>query len=118
MQLTRFFRIFASKQATMKRLFLDDIRQPPGDGWHLVRSHDEFVRWVMENGVPDEVSFDHDLGDTSDPERTGYDSAKWLGRHCVENCLPLPVWRVHSANPVGRENITQAMRLAARHICI
>lgn len=99
----------------MKRLYLDDVRTPP-QGWAVARSHAEFVDWVAQNGVPDIVSFDHDLGDTSCPEMTGYDSAKWLCGHCVDNGIPLPEWAVHSSNPVGRDNIEHAMRSASRTI--
>lgn len=99
-----------------KKLYLDDIRIPKTDGWIIVRSYDEFVNWIKENGVPDEISFDHDLADVHyDPstwvqgfkyhEKTGYDAAKWLCTYCFENSLPFPKWNVHSANPVGSQNI-------------
>jgi hypothetical protein len=38
-------------------------------------------------------------------EKTGYDAAKWLCDYCFLNSIPLPKWNVHSANPVGRDNI-------------
>lgn len=91
-----------------RKLYLDDIRNPKTDGWIVIRSYDEFVNWILENGIPDEISFDHDLSDTSitnNREMTGYDCAKWLGQYCWENGLPIPDWNVHSANPVGRKNI-------------
>jgi hypothetical protein len=64
----------------MKRLFLDDLRVPLDcpkaqymsyrkidlriyhEEWDIVRSHGQFVKWIEENGLPDLVSFDHDLG--------------------------------------------------------
>ena len=110
-----------------KKLYLDDIRTPKSEGWDIVRSYQEFVDWITENGVPDEVSFDHDLSrehtkyffdngghdnppnpqDTEFTEKTGYDAAKWLCEYCWTNGIPLPTWNVHSANPVGRDNIKQ-----------
>ena len=42
-------------------------------------------------------------------EKTGYDAAKWLCDYCWTNGLPIPKWNVHSANPVGRDNIKQLM---------
>lgn len=105
----------------MKKLYLDDIRIPQTEGWDIVRSYDEFVGWIEKNGLPDEVSFDHDLADVHyDPstqiqgfeyhETTGYDAAKWLCGYCWTNGLPIPKWNVHSANPVGRDNIIQLIK--------
>lgn len=109
----------------MKKLYLDDIRTPKTDGWEIVRTYDEFVKYIETNGVPDVISFDHDLakehtkyyfengGHENPPnplnqqfnEKTGYDAAKWLCEYCWTNGLPLPEWNVHSANPVGSDNI-------------
>jgi hypothetical protein len=95
-----------------RKLYLDDIRDPRTGGWDVVRSYDEFVRWIEQMGLPDEVSLDHDLSDHTQGEgreRTGYDAAKWLCNYCWENGLPMPRWNVHSANPVGRDNIVHLM---------
>jgi hypothetical protein len=100
----------------MKKLYLDDVRVPQTEGWDIVRNYDDFVKWIEENGLPEIISFDHDLADVSyDPqtqkesfkyhETTGYDAAKWLCEYCWTNGLPIPNWNVHSANPVGRDNI-------------
>ena len=43
------------------KLYLDDIRNPKTDGWIIVRSYNEFIKWIEVNGIPDEISFDHDL---------------------------------------------------------
>lgn len=104
----------------MKKLYLDDIRIPKTEGWDIVRTYEDFVEWIEKNGSPEEVSFDHDLAEISyDPrtqsesfkyyEKTGYDAAKWLCDYCWTNGLPIPKWNVHSANPVGRDNIKQLM---------
>ena len=123
------------------KLFLDDIRTPKmasrvnyveqfkdiydQPDWVVVRSHDEFVKHITENGLPGLISFDHDLGiehikyyfdngghdNPPDPdkgrfeEKTGKDCAKWLVDYCIDNKLELPKYYVHSANPIGRENI-------------
>lgn len=109
----------------MRKLYLDDIRNPTTEGWDIVRSYYEFVNYIETNGVPDMISFDHDLGmehikyffdngghdNPPNPQevefqtKTGYDAAKWLCNYCFENGIPLPEWNVHSANPVGRDNI-------------
>ena len=49
-------------------LYLDDQRTPtetiPGyHPWNVVRNYEEFTKWIIENGIPDLVSFDHDLAE-------------------------------------------------------
>ena len=109
----------------MKYLFLDDERKPEdvtwallsGIGyqavdWEIVRSYDEAVAWVTENGFPGIISFDHDLGlmhyamDYSDG-KTGYDFAKWLIDYDMDTgSMPDNFsYTVHSKNPVGAINI-------------
>ena len=117
----------------MKKLFLDDIRIPKDcanglvpshlnkfyweNDWAIVRSYNEFVEWIQKNGLPDFVSFDHDLADvhyTMDfskdltnqgSEKTGYDCAKWLGNFCIDKNQQVPKFIAHSQNPVGKMNI-------------
>lgn len=100
----------------MTKLFLDDVRNPPDSSWSVVRSYDEFVKFVLDNGVPDVVSFDHDLAIDHYPffeqspthtipydsytEKTGYHAAQWL----VGQGYPKIVI-VHTQNPVGAMNI-------------
>lgn len=113
-----------------KGLYLDDYRTPmsnPEIEWHIVRSYKEFVNWIEEHGIPDIISFDHDLctehiqaflskaGENlatvvydydSYGEKTGYDCAKWLCNYCVDNDKRLPpIITVHSANYPGAANI-------------
>ena len=86
------------------RIYLDDCRVPKSNDWVIVRSFDDFVTTIKSKGVPDEISFDHDLGwdNENDCEtKSGYDCAKWL----VENCVIVENFNVHSANPVGKKNI-------------
>lgn len=99
----------------MSKIYMDDKRTPRTEGWIIVRSYDAFIEWVKENGLPDEVSFDHDLSDIrthteGSREYTGYDCAKWLCEYCWENGLPIPKWNIHSANPVGKSNIEFIMK--------
>lgn len=124
----------------MYNLFLDDIREPPIVGnyiypvelrpqyrlekWIIVRNYNEFVSYIMSNGLPIKVSFDHDLADEhyapeeywddrysewelkgNFKEKTGYDCAKWLKQYCIDNNSELPLIFIHSANPVGANNI-------------
>jgi hypothetical protein len=119
----------------MYSLFLDDERQPksvtwvklPLVDWVIVRNYDEFVKVVTERGLPNVVSFDHDLSFEHYPfnandvgemrnipyqiynEKTGYHVVKWLIEYCRERTLKFPTYYVHSMNPVGRANIRNAI---------
>lgn len=125
-------------------LFLDDQRNPflnlenkvpePIHDWNLnwVRSYTEFCQWINFYGLPDAISFDHDLApEHYTPEffwdnyelskkyqdwkentyqfKTGNDCAIWLKEYCVKNNFELPTIYVHSANPVGKDKIKQTI---------
>ena len=91
----------------MTKLYIDDIRDPKTDGFVVVRSYAEAVGYIRKNGCPNFISFDHDLGTADD--LTGFDVAKWLvERDLDSNGTFLPEdfdYFVHSANPVGANNI-------------
>lgn len=82
------------------KLYLDDLRPIP-QGHIGLRSYTEFVTYIIKNGLPDFISFDHDLG----LQESGFDCAKWLVNYCLDNNLQLPAFNVHSQNPVGKQNI-------------
>ena len=52
------------------KLYLDDLRTTP-EGFERVYSYEEFVAYLQHYGLPDFISFDHDLGEGL----SGYDSA-------------------------------------------
>jgi hypothetical protein len=88
-------------------LFLDDVREIPKDGndWVLVKTFEEFKNWIKSNGVPEVISFDHDLGMC---QKSGMDAAKWLVEQDLTCNAFIPEnfrFFVHSANPCGRANI-------------
>ena len=93
------------------KIFLDDVRNPPDDGWQIVTSAKACIRilWTYGHKVT-HISFDHDLG--NDIDGTGYTVARWIEEQCYYGALKCPAWQIHSANPVGRENIAAAMRCA------
>jgi len=103
----------------LRRLFLDDMRDPPpGDhNWIVVRSTQAAIDWCEAHGAPDFVAFDHDLG----LDDTGMAFAKWLIECDIESegqFLPRNfAFSIHSMNPVGRENLQGLMGsyLAHRH---
>ena len=138
----------------MRKLFLDDIRIPEDaiglvpsnlnqlyfeNDWDIVRNFLEFCNYIQKFGLPDFISFDHDLADdhyndlfsdknlsipNSDivlkydeySEKTGYECAKWLVDWCFDNSQKIPKFVVHSANPVGKKNIESYLNNADKHL--
>lgn len=85
------------------KLFIDDERFPPDDGWVIARTSSEaisrlqFYKMSCLNSTirPEVVSFDHDLG--------GDDTTRPVVLWIIENeFFPLRA-TVHSMNTVGRE---------------
>lgn len=139
----------------MYHLFLDDERMPghvtwvnlPSAVYEIVRNYEEFVQTIETHGVPEFVTFDHDLADEHfkhmledmqlnstrqkmfgvakniidldyGPEKTGYECAKWLVDYCHDNGVKFPEFTVHSMNPVGTERIKQYIENAKKHLNI
>lgn len=91
-------------------LWLDDLRPAPENFIH-VHNHKEFVEWINENGLPDTIYFDHDLGE----KLTGYDCAKWLINYCLEKNINIPSYHIQSMNPVGKNNIIGVLESYRRY---
>lgn len=85
-------------------LYLDDLRPTP-EHFKRVYSYEEFEAFILENGLPKLISFDHDLGEG----KTGYDCAMFLVEFCLDHNLKLPDYFIHSQNPVGKENIEKLL---------
>lgn len=134
----------------MYNLFLDDFRTPEvaskymlargvaptlytENDWIVVKNYNEFVNHIEKNGLPDLISFDHDLSDEHyDPsmykgaaayaeaekrftEKTGYHCAQWLIEYCIDNKQYIPDFIVHSMNPVGTKNIQELLDSAIKN---
>ncbi len=92
------------------KLYLDDIRTPKNDDFIIVRSFQEATEFIQQNGIPNYISFDHDLGcdEVGTIYPNGYDFAKWLIEMDLDNTYKFPKdfkFNVHSANPIGKKNI-------------
>jgi len=87
------------------RLYIDDIRDPKGDGFDVVRSSVEAIDYMSLAGCPEFISFDHDLGG----DDTAMIIVKWMvdtDLDCDGEFIPKDFeFFVHSANPVGVANI-------------
>lgn len=95
-----------------KLIFLDDVRMPPSLHWDVARTAErayELIREASSMDRPIMVSLDHDLGEDM---ATGYDLLNWLEKDIVtdEKFRPVLVFRIHSANPVGRDNMARAIK--------
>lgn len=122
-------------------LYLDDVRTPLADlpnhaSWVVVRNYEEFTLYIMENGVPDFVSFDHDLAPEhmndyfnqvayhgyqhpkydEYQEKTGLDCARFLVDYCQNHQVELKRCAVHSHNPVGAANIQSFLNGFKKHM--
>lgn len=129
-------------------LFLDDNRQPhkvtwvklPQVHWTIAKSYADFTRIILAKGLPNIITFDHDLADehyaeyewahndknlkkgqfqySKMKEKTGYDCAKWLVEYCMANKLELPTYYIHTMNPIGAKNIKSLFESAKKYIDI
>jgi hypothetical protein len=103
-------------------LFIDDERSPSdvtwapqqvsekyrNEEWVVARNGQQVLDVFIKKGMPEFISFDHDLGDYSG---TGYDITKMLINIAIET--PIPFYQfpsnfqffVHSKNPIGKANI-------------
>jgi hypothetical protein len=137
-------------------LFLDDLRKPEhayiypkrdgnsivitshslenmsgvsNDNWVVVRTYEDFVQTIEEKGIPNAVSFDHDLDEEhirhyyKVTESTGvieYDNLKVkTGKHCAEYFVQkykelqpphTPHVYIHSANQWGVQEIRKVLK--------
>lgn len=87
----------------------------------IVKNATQFITCIQSNGLPEFITFDHDLADFfyekgETRERTGNTCAKWLGEYCMKNKLLIPFYYVHSDNSVGRKNIKGTLDFYSKHI--
>jgi hypothetical protein len=98
------------------KLFIDDQREPTYAVDKIARTSQEAIDWIKEFGMPNFISFDHDLGWHLDGNRSHDDTAMqvvdWIAKEWFMNRLDIPAdfsYHVHSQNPVGVANIKRAM---------
>lgn len=109
-------------------LFIDDIRDPhyrecrqsgvnPRLEWVIARTSEEAKKIVLERGMPERMALDHDLGYV-EVEQAGeltfkVDEVptflKWLVNEFWNGSDKVPEYTIHSANPVGAQNMRAFM---------
>ena len=108
----------------MKKLFLDDVRtiemiydKSMESEFDIVRTYSQFIAYIKENGLPNYISFDNDLGldENGILAPDGLACAKWL---VYESGLDLRnlEFKVHSANPVASEQIKGLLTNYIKHL--
>lgn len=128
----------------MYNLYLDDLRAPVDSfqthknpiyhqiKWVVVRNYDEFVTYITNAGLPELVSFDHDLCDehynegaktgfqqfdyNNVNEKTGMECVKWLCEYCLDNQKFLPEYLIHTMNPAGDVNMRSYLENYKKHV--
>ena len=78
------------------------------------------IAFILKNGMPDFISFDHDLGIDENEQLlpSGYDFAKWIIESDLDGVISISStfrYKVHSQNPVGKKNITELLDGYFRH---
>jgi len=87
------------------RLWIDDVRPAPATDWIVARSSQEAIDKLKQIQF-DHISFDHDLGGSD----TAMKVIEWIEGQFYNNGVLFHFdYDVHSANPVGRQNIKTAL---------
>lgn len=95
-------------------LFLDDLRDPVNKDDVIARNSSEAIAIVSALGMPDHISYDHDLSG----EDTSIIFINWLTNQLIDKKLQFPddfTFSVHSQNPVGAQNIKSKMQSLLKH---
>lgn len=87
-------------------VYMDDVRPGPNSfshddnwsSWVVVRSVHN-TKKLLQWGQVNHLSLDHDMGEG---QESGYDLVKWMAENDI---WPTGEITVHSANPVGAENM-------------
>ena len=96
-------------------LYLDDLRNPPADrDWLVCRSSQEALDRIVDIGMPSFISFDHDLGE----DDTTMIFLRRLVNEVWDEQTIIPDYQIHSANPVGVENIRSFMESWKRSLML
>jgi len=103
-------------------LYIDDERIPSDKEllrkdvvFVIARTEWQAIAFIERYGIPNEIRFDHDLGDGGE----SINVVNWMIDSVLNNELSFPIkfeYSVHSQNPVGAENIKGKMNGILRHL--
>lgn len=95
------------------RIWLDDERPMPSQYNTYCKTAEEAISYLRQGNV-EAISLDHDLGPPQ--AGTGYDVARFLEEAAATGQLEtFPEVSIHSANPIGRQNMYRAVQNAMRY---
>jgi hypothetical protein len=97
---------------SLTKLFLDDERNPedvfwislPEGPYVIVRSFEEFSKYIMEQGIPSFITFDNDLGEPQE----GIHCVQWMVEMALDGAIGFPEdfsFTVHSKNNIAADRI-------------
>ena len=88
-------------------VWLDDERPMPASFDIHVKTPEEAID-LLKQDIVEYISLDHDLG--LEPEtRNGYMVAKFIEEAAYNGELTPLAWNLHTANSVGRDNMSRAL---------
>jgi len=100
---------YLDRKVGIMRVWLDDERNMP-QGYDVhVKTASEAIK-LIKTGQVTAISLDHDLG--AEENGTGYDVAKYILEQAFLDTIPRIRCKLHTMNPVGRENMAAALRQA------
>ena len=97
------------------KMYIDDIRDPKGDFDIIIRNSEDAKEYMIRNGCPNYISFDHDLG----ADDTAMEVVKFMVSMDLDmNGEFIPEgfeFNIHSANPVGKANLLGYLKSYLNH---
>ncbi len=97
------------------KVWHDDRREPPNDGWLWAKTNEEAICFLLTGEVY-EISLDHDLGAKDgqirghSPDGSGYDLVCWMVEHRV---FPDRII-IHSHNRKGAQRMARMLAAAGK----
>ena len=93
------------------KVWLDDERPAPPGWTHVITPGDAIT--LLKKGNVEEISLDNDLGlDAYVPPNQGKHVANWIEQGAIEGTLaPIKV-KIHTQNPIAKEQMKAALRNA------
>lgn len=98
------------------KLWLDDVRTPPGPDWVWVKTSLDAIKALRADHF-EVISLDHDLGEDAG---NGYEVLQYIEAEVARNPQYTPPEKmvVHSANTVARGRMLQAIESIQRFLSI
>jgi hypothetical protein len=90
------------------KIWLDDIRTPPDEGWEWAKTPSEAIA-LLDSADIEVISLDHDLGFDGERELSGYQVVLWIEEAVALKSYDPPEMLVHSANPPAHERLLRAI---------